>query len=366
MTTEPLPEIAEHVSLARYTTIGIGGPARFFTTAEDSAALERALEWARIREEEVLLLGGGSNMIVADEGFPGLVIHLDLRGVSYQDSGETTIVEAAAGEDWDQLVEATIERGLAGFECLSGIPGKVGATPIQNVGAYGQEVSETIIDLTAWDRRNGTAVQFTNEECLFDYRDSRFKSGDRDRYIILSVRYRLSNDGEPTVRYPDLIRHLEEEGITSPTLAEVRRTVLNVRASKGMVLDPADPDSRSAGSFFTNPIISEDRLQEFLDRVKRADVLEPGEPIPRYPAGAGRIKLSAAWIIQHAGFHRGHQHGNIGISTKHTLAIVNRGGGTAAEVLELVSQIQNRVHRLFGIDLVPEPNLIGFSRPASD
>jgi UDP-N-acetylmuramate dehydrogenase len=299
-------------------------------------------------------------MLVSDEGFPGLVIHLDLLGSRFESDDGVTIVEAAAGEDWDRLVQECVERGLAGFECLSGIPGRVGATPIQNVGAYGQEVSETIVDLEAWDRRDAAVVRFTNDQCDFAYRDSRFKGRERDRYIILSVRYRLTNDGGPTIRYPDLMRHLEEEGITSPTLSDVRDTVLSIRAAKGMVLAEDDPDSRSAGSFFTNPIIAEEGLPEFLRLVKQADVLEEGEPVPRYPAGDGMVKLSAAWIIQHAGFHRGHQHGNIGISNKHTLALVNRGGGTAAEVLELVEQIQNRAKRLFGIELVPEPNLIGF------
>lgn len=359
-TTESNLQILRDVKLADYTTLGIGGPANHFVTVRDREELQQALDWANQRDEQILILGGGSNMLVADDGFPGLVIHLDLRGVSYVASGGSTIVEASAGEDWDALVQACVERELAGFECLSGIPGRVGATPIQNVGAYGQEVSETIIDVETWDRRENSSARFTNDECRFGYRDSRFKSGERDRYVVLAVRYRLSTDGQPTLRYPDLTRHLEEEGITSPTLADVRRTVLNVRAAKGMVLDDDDPDSRSAGSFFTNPIISEEKLEEFLRRVKQADVIEEGEPIPRYPAGEGKVKLSAAWIIQHAGFHRGHQHGNIGISTKHTLALVNRGGGTAAEVVELVDQIQTRVLRLFGISLVPEPNLIGF------
>ena len=361
-TTQSSSEILENVPLSHYTTIRIGGPARYFTTCRDLTELRAALDWGRSRDEPVLILGGGSNMVVADEGFPGLVIHLDLRGTSYQADGATTIVEASAGEEWDALVAATVERGLAGFECLSGIPGKVGATPIQNVGAYGQEVSETIIDLEAWDRQQQRLVTFTNEECEFGYRDSRFKSGEQDRYIILSVRYRLRNDGEPTIRYPDLTRHLEEEGITSPTLADVRRTVLQVRGAKGMVLDENDSDSRSAGSFFTNPIIPASGLSEFLGSVKRADVLEEGETVPHYPAGDDQVKLSAAWIIQHAGFHRGHRHGNIGISNKHTLAITNRGGGTAKEVMELVGQIQARVRRLFGIELVPEPNLIGFAK----
>ncbi len=362
--------ISKDVILADHTTIGIGGPAHFFAKVGTLDELQSALTWASRDQQRVLILGGGSNMLVSDEGFQGLVIDLDLLGTSFEQfDGSSVIVEAHAGEDWDSLVQTCVDRSLAGFECLSGIPGSVGATPIQNVGAYGQEVAETIVDLKAWDRAEEKVVTFTNEECGFAYRESRFKSRDRDRFVILSVRYRLKKDAPPTIRYPDLMRHLEEEGITSPTLQDVRRTVLNVRSAKGMVVSKDDPDSRSAGSFFTNPIIPEDQLEEFLLLVKRADVLEEGESVPHYPAGEGLVKLSAAWIIQHAGFHRGHQHGNIGISSKHTLAIVNRGGGTATEVRELVEQIQNRTRRLFRLELVPEPNMIGFdddSRQSDD
>lgn len=362
MTTTPsLIQIDSEVSLARFTTFGIGGPARFFTRADTPEALVEALSWAEANGHQVLILGGGSNMLVSDDGFDGLVIDLDLRGVSFTPTGDGhTLVEAAAGENWDELVASVVARELAGFECLSGIPGNVGATPIQNVGAYGQEVAETLVSLDAWDRRANNRVTLSNDECRFAYRDSRFKSEEPGRYVILAVRYRLRDDGEPTIRYPELSRRLADEGIDSPTLQEVRNMVLRVRASKGMVLDPDDPDSRSAGSFFTNPIVDASTLERFLDKVRRADVLDDGEQIPQFPAADGMTKLSAAWIIQHAGFHRGHVHGNVGLSSKHTLAIINRGGGTASEVRELVEQIQSRVDRLFGITLVPEPNFIGF------
>ncbi|MDX1583096.1 MAG: UDP-N-acetylmuramate dehydrogenase [Thermoanaerobaculia bacterium] len=359
-TNESALRISRDTPLAPLTTIGIGGAARFFVTAREKNTLIEALGWAQERGHDVLILGGGSNLLVSDEGFDGLVIHLDLRGVELSPENGTTLIDSAAGEDWDALVATAVERGLAGIECLSGIPGRVGATPIQNVGAYGQEVSETVVEVEALDRHTGSVVTIPNEKCEFGYRDSRFKSREKDRYVILSVRYRLRDGGAPTIRYSDLETHLAEEGITSPTLADVRRTVLNIRSGKGMVIDENDPDSRSAGSFFTNPVIPEEELDGFLRRVKGAGVLEDGESVPRFPAGENLVKLSAAWIIQHAGFHRGLVHGNVGLSSKHTLAIVNRGGGTAAEVLELVEMIRQRVQRLFGIELVPEPNFVGF------
>jgi UDP-N-acetylmuramate dehydrogenase len=352
--------LRERVDLAPLTTLGIGGPARWYVAVSSRDELVDALELADREQLPLLMLGGGSNMLISDRGFDGLVIHVDLRGVTFDDRGPDTFVTAAAGEDWDGLVQETVRRNLAGFECLSGIPGRVGATPIQNVGAYGQEVAETIVELEALDRPTRQIVRIANDECGFSYRDSRFKSREPDRFVILGVTYRLQRDGEPSLRYPDLQRHLEEEGITSPTLADVREMVLQIRAGKGMVVDPDDPDSRSAGSFFTNPIIPESELETFLLRVKRADVLEEGEKVPHYGAAPGQIKLSAAWLIQHAGFYRGFDHGNVGLSYKHTLAIVNRGGGTATEVIELVEDIQRRVRRLFGIQLVPEPNFIGF------
>lgn len=361
-TSESTLEVSRDVPLAPHTTLRIGGPARFYTVARNRDDLLGALQWASEYDHEILILGGGSNMLVSDDGFDGLVIDLELRGVRFEPEGETTLVEAAAGEDWDELVETTVQRGLAGFECLSGIPGRVGATPIQNVGAYGQDVSETIVSVEAWDRQENELVTFSNEECDFGYRASRFKGRDRGRYIILSARYRLRNDGEPAIRYADLEARLIDSGTVDLSLNDVRRTVLEIRRAKGMVLDESDPDSVSAGSFFMNPVIPRSELDAFLLRVKRADVTDEGEHVPQFPAGDDRIKLSAAWLIQHGGFHRGHVHGNVGLSTRHTLAIINRGGGTATEVIELAEMIQRRVERLFGIDLQPEPTFIGFEK----
>lgn len=356
--------ISEQVVLAPYTTLRIGGPARYFLRAESLEELTGGLDWAKERRVPVLLLGGGSNMLVADQGFPGMVIHIQLRGIELQRDGESVIVEAAAGEDWDALVAFAVANNLGGMECLSGIPGLVGATPIQNVGAYGQDVSQTIIDLQALDRQTGSLVTLNNAQCEFEYRQSRFKGREPDRFVILSVRYRLSPGAKPCTIYPDVQRYLEGRGVADPTLGEVREAVISIRRSKAMVVDSDEPESRSAGSFFTNPILTEKEHQAFLERARARRLVSESERIPTYPAGPGRVKLSAAWLIEHAGFRKGWVHGNVGISRKHTLAIVNRGGGTALEVRELVSQIQQKVEQIFCVRIVPEPNFVGFNDAA--
>lgn len=343
----------ENVPLASMTTLQIGGPARYFLRAGSLQQLTDAIDWARRSGVPLLVLGGGSNMLVSDDGFPGLVVQITMRGLKVGREGEFVTVEAAAGEDWDQFVAFTVENNLGGVECLSGIPGFVGATPIQNVGAYGQDVSQTIVSVKAFDRNEGGVVTLSNADCEFQYRQSRFKNREPERYVVLSVMYRLLPDAGPCTLYPDIEKYLAERGMTQPTLAQVREAVISVRRKKAMVLDSAEPDSRSAGSFFTNPILTEKEHQQFVERVA-------GEKVPTYPAGAGRVKLSAAWLIEHAGFGKGFTHGKVGISRKHTLAIVNRGGGTAREVRELVELIQNRVRDQFGVLILPEPNFIGF------
>lgn len=345
----PRLTILDGVPLAPLTTLGIGGPARHYTRIGASEQLARALAWARERDLDVLVLGGGSNLLVGDDGFPGLVVHVVIDGVEYAVAGGSTEVTAGAGESWDGLVAAVVGRGLAGVECLSGIPGFVGATPIQNVGAYGQEVAETIVRVEAVDRRTAEVLSLDNAECAFGYRDSRFKQADRDRYIVTSVTYRLENDGAPAIRYPELRRHLEATGVEQPSLEAVREAVLAIRRRKSMVVDTADPDSRSAGSFFTNPIVT----SEVADQIGI-------EGMPRYPAG-DQVKLSAAWLIEQSGFARGHVAGNVGLSTKHTLAIVNRGGGTAREVVALADEIRGRVNDRFGVELVTEPVFVNVS-----
>lgn len=337
--------VAQNVPLAPLTTLRIGGPAKFFVAAESVDDVREALAFAQERGLEALILGGGSNVLIADEGFDGLVIHTELRGITVRSEDEdAAIVNVAAGEPWDDFVAFAVRNGWAGVECLSGIPGSAGATPIQNVGAYGQEVSETIIRVEALDRTTGHVVDLTNWDCRFAYRSSLFKNVEKDRYVVISVTFRLRRHAPATVRYPELRALLEERGVPLDDLPAVREAVIAIRKRKGMVLDPSDSDTRSDGSFFTNPIVAPDRVPEGA---------------PQFPADGG-VKLSAAWLIEHAGFRKGFEHGNVGISTKHTLAIVNRGGGTAREVRELVRMIQEKVRERFGVELVPEPNFIGF------
>lgn len=357
MKTELLERARRDVPLAPMTTLRIGGPARLFLEIDDEAELARAVAYADGEGIPVLILGGGSNMLVSDSGFDGLVIRNRIGGVEIEPVSESiSRVTAGAGVDWDELVAITVGRSLAGFECLSGIPGDVGATPIQNVGAYGQEIGDTLAAVQAFDRQLERFVELTPEECELGYRDSRFKSRERDRFVITRVSWDLRRDGRPTIRYPDLERELAERGSGDPSLADVRRAVLSVRASKGMVLDETDPDTRSAGSFFTNPIISADEHDRFLEVVCQKGL---ENQLRTFELEDGSFKLSAAWLIDHSGFEKGHQHGEVGLSSKHILAIINRGNGTAREVRELAAEIQKRVRDVFGISIVPEPNFIG-------
>ncbi|HEX2062396.1 MAG TPA: UDP-N-acetylmuramate dehydrogenase [Thermoanaerobaculia bacterium] len=346
-------ELEENVPLAPLTTIGIGGPARFFFRATSVDDVRTALAWAREHQQRVFFLGGGSNLLISDDGFDGLVIQLELRGITVEseDAG-AVMVKVAAGEPWDPFAAFAVERGWAGIECLSGIPGSTGATPIQNVGAYGQDVSETIARVEALDRTTDRVTWFTNADCRFGYRASLFKNHERDRYVVLSVTFRLRPGGCATIKYPELQKFVGERGISVDDLAGVREAVIAIRKRKGMVIDPGDPDTRSDGSFFMNPVLPRADYEAFAQRA-------PGAP--HYPAG-DEVKLSAAWLIEHAGFQKGFTHGNVGLSSKHTLAIINRGGGTAKEVLELVEMIQGKVREKFGVEMHPEPNFIGFDR----
>jgi UDP-N-acetylmuramate dehydrogenase len=340
----PEPTVRENVPLAPFTTIGIGGPARYFIRTATVDELREALRWASQRSLPIFILGGGSNLLISDDGFPGLVIHVDLRGVVIESEDRYATVKAAAGEPWDSFVETATRNGWAGIECLSGIPGSTGATPIQNVGAYGQDVSETIVRVEALDRTTDRVVSFTNDECRFGYRASLFKNHEPGRYVVLHVTFRLERGGSASIRYPELQRYLDEHEIAVSDLTSVRNAVIAIRKRKGMVIDPSDPDTRSDGSFFMNPIIPAADLGDFGG--------------PSFPAGEGFVKLSAAWLIENAGFQKGFRHGNVGLSSKHSLAIINRGGGTAAEVKELVAMIQGRVRERFGVELHPEPNFI--------
>jgi UDP-N-acetylmuramate dehydrogenase len=347
------------VRLADHTTIGLGGPARGFVRAATEADLIEAVRAADSRAEPVLILGGGSNLIVADEGFYGTVIQVAARGVGYGASrgAEPGLVTVAAGEEWDAVVGGTIAAGLAGLECLSGIPGLAGATPIQNVGAYGQEVAQVITEVRAYDRKTEKILFIPNELCGFGYRTSFFRGG--DRHVVLGVTFRLDTDPlSAPVRYPELAAALGIGVGERVKCTEVRSAVLELRRRKGMVIDPADPDTRSVGSFFVNPVLD----AAALTRVEATARARCGEDtkVPRFDAGDGMVKVPAAWLIERAGFGKGYDPGHgARISAKHTLALVNSGSATTSDLIALASQIRDGVQDCFGVRLAPEPVLIG-------
>jgi UDP-N-acetylmuramate dehydrogenase len=296
----------------------------------------------------VRVLGGGSNIVVADAGFSGLVVDLALRGVRIHNLGAEVEIRAAAGEPWDDFVDTMVSRGYQGLECLSGIPGRVGATPIQNVGAYGQEVSETISQVTTLDTIKNCVCTFSNEECQFAYRDSWFKSREPGRYIVTEVTFKLRMNTAPTLRYAELERQFRDQPIL-PSLSRVREAVLALRRAKSMVLDANDPNSRSCGSFFVNPVLDAAHFEAFS--VRAASIGN----VPQYPQADGRVKLSAGWLIEQAGFPRGTRDGAVGLSTKHALALVAHGGARAADVTRFAARVQAGVLERFGVQLEPEP-----------
>ncbi|MEV7326057.1 UDP-N-acetylmuramate dehydrogenase [Streptomyces sp. NPDC093970] len=340
--------------LAPLTTFRLGGPATRLVTATTDAEVIDAVREADDSGTPLLVIGGGSNLVIGDKGFDGTALRIATTGFE----ARGTALELAAGEVWSDAVARTVEAGLAGIECLAGIPGSAGATPIQNVGAYGQEVSSTITEVVAYDRRAGRTVTLTNDECAFSYRHSRFKA-DPVRYVVLRVRFGLEDAGglSAPVRYAEAARALGvQQGERAP-LAHAREAVLALRAGKGMVLDPEDHDTWSAGSFFTNPILTDEQLADFHARVRER--LGDGAEPPAYPAGQGRTKTSAAWLIDKAGFGKGYGTGPARISTKHTLALTNRGGATTEDLLELAREVVAGVHKAFGVTLVNEPVTVG-------
>jgi UDP-N-acetylmuramate dehydrogenase len=365
----------EHAALAGYTTLRLGGPAERLVDAATDEAIIEAVTAADAAGQPVLVLGGGSNLVVADEGFAGTVVRVLTRGVEFAASGGAVLVTAAAGENWDVLVQRSIADGLSGIECLSGIPGLVGATPIQNVGAYGQEVAQTIAAVRVYDRAAREIIEMAAADCGFGYRTSSFKRIAADaatgRFVVLGVTFRLRRDPlSAPVRYRELARSLgTEEGGRRP-LADVRTAVLALRRGKGMLLEAGDPDTRSAGSFFTNPVLSQAQFAD-LERAV-AEVCGAGTPVPQYPAEPGHVKVSAAWLIERAGFGKGYS-GHEGedrapdagdwprISGKHTLALVNPGNGSTKALLELAAEIRTGVRARFGVELVNEPTIVGVS-----
>jgi UDP-N-acetylmuramate dehydrogenase len=346
----------ERVPLGARTSLGVGGAARWYVEATDEAAVLAALAWAERHRTPVRVLGGGSNVVVADAGVDALVLRVAVRGIAVHETAGAVDVTAAAGEPWDDVVRLAVERGWAGLECLSGIPGLVGATPMQNVGAYGQEVSDTIVAVQVVDRVRGAVLTLRPAECGFGYRTSAFKTDAPERYVVLGVTYRLRPGGRPTVRYADLARHLEARGIETPSLADVRQSVLAIRRAKSMVLDATDPNRRSCGSFFLNPVVS-------ASEAERVAAAAGDAAMPRWPEpGGARVRLSAAWLIEHAGFARGDRDGPVGLSPRHALAIVAYEGARAADVVRLARRVRAAVEARFGVRLVPEPAFWGFSR----
>lgn len=343
-----LMQIQEQVLLAPFTTFGIGGPARWFAEARTEDDVAAAVEFAREQGVPLFVLGGGSNLLVSDVGFAGLVLKIALKGIEEPEAGAFSV---AAGEDWDKFVSLAVERNYSGIECLAGIPGSIGGTPVQNVGAYGQEVSQTIRLVRAFDLEKSGFVELRAEECEFAYRRSIFNSSQRGRYIVLRVAYGLKKDADAVISYADLKRYFQDYE-NAPTLAEVSDAVRRIRQSKGMLIVEGDPDCRSAGSFFKNPVIS-------LEHFERIQGAFEGVLVPKYAAGVGAVKLPAAWLLDQAGFHKGFALGNAGISGKHTLALVNRGGASAADVVALRDLILTNVEERFGIRLEPEPVWVG-------
>ena len=345
----------ENVPLAPFTTLHVGGPARYFVEAFASTEVADAVSFAGSRDLPLFVLGGGSNLVVGDNGWPGLVLKIAIRGIERlagEQDGKVPF-NVGAGESWDDFVAQAVAADCAGVECLSGIPGTVGGTPVQNVGAYGQEVSETIESVEVFDRRDGQIRELCNEACGFSYRTSIFNTTERHRFIVLRVTFALFPGRRPSLEYVDLKRYFEGR-LSGPTLAEVRDAVLKIRTRKGMVIVEGDPDSRSAGSFFKNPILSDEQLRELRKRAEARNLV-----VPTYPALAQNRKVSAAWLVEHSGFTRGFAMGHVGISNKHALALVNRGGATASEILALKTHIQDGVEELWGIRLEPEPVFVG-------
>ncbi|HTV81736.1 MAG TPA: UDP-N-acetylmuramate dehydrogenase [Acidobacteriaceae bacterium] len=338
--------LREQVPLAPLTTFGIGGPARWLAEADSEDSLVEAVSFARERNLPLFVLGGGSNVLAADEGYAGLVLRIALCGI--RKDGNRFLV--GAGEDWDAFVSHAVAHGFGGVECLAGIPGTVGGTPVQNVGAYGQEVSDTIVSVRVLDRKSLAFSELPAQACGFSYRRSIFNSSHQHRYIVTRVEYRLRSGSCPVISYPDLKRYFQDRS-RPPGLEEAAAAVREIRHGKGMLLVPGEADCRSAGSFFKNPVVAESRYEEVC--------AVAGYAAPRFTAARGFVKIPAAWLLEESGLHRGYVMGNAGISSRHTLALINRGGATAKDILALRDWIVAAVEKKFGIRLHPEPVWLG-------
>jgi UDP-N-acetylmuramate dehydrogenase len=355
--------IQENVPLAPLTTLQVGGSARYFAELRREDDVREAAQFAKTRELPLFVLGGGSNLVVADSGWLGLVLRIAIGGITSPNTsnpatndapGNAVLFSVGAGVNWDDFVAQAVVQNCAGVECLSGIPGSVGGTPVQNVGAYGQEVADTIESVRALDLKDDRIVVLPNPACGFRYRTSIFNTTERGRYIILRVNYRLKRGGAPSLKYADVQKYFAERK-TPPSFAETRNAVREIRRSKGMLIVPGDDDCRSAGSFFKNPVLSE---AQFKDLAERAE--SKGLEIPSYPALDAQRKVSAAWLVEHSGFSKGYAVGAAGISEKHALALINRGDAKASDIVGLKDAIQHGVQEAWGIQLEPEPVFVGF------
>jgi UDP-N-acetylmuramate dehydrogenase len=342
-------DIQHDVPLAPLTTLGLGGPAKYFARIEDEGALVTALGWAADREIRASVLGGGSNLIVPDAGYDGLVIQVAIADLDFRGG----VVDAGAGVPWEDVVEGAVARGWAGVECLTGIPGSTGATPIQNVGAYGQEVAEVLASVRVLRRDTLELEELDHADCGFAYRDSLFKR-EPERFVVSGVRFSLRPDGAGAIRYAELAAEVD----SGAPLAEIRSAVLRLRRRKSMVIDPEDPNCRSAGSFFLNPIVDAANAERIVEQAVAESLVVSPDDVPRYPAGEGKVKLAAGWLVEKAGFAKGTRRGPVGVSTKHALALVHHGGGTTAELLSLADEIRTRVRDRFDVELDREPRLL--------
>jgi UDP-N-acetylmuramate dehydrogenase len=353
--------IQENVPLAPLTTLQVGGPTRYFAELKREDEVREAARFAKSRELRLFVLGGGSNLVVADSGWPGLVLRIAIGGIATPNAtvaaANAVLFSVGAGVNWDDFVAQAIAQNCAGVECLSGIPGSVGGAPVQNVGAYGQEVSDTIESVRVLDLKEDRIGVLPNPACGFRYRSSIFNGSEGGRYIILRVNFRLKRGGTPGLKYADLQKHFAEQIAEKkmPTLAEVREAVRAIRRSKGMLIVPGDEDCRSAGSFFKNPVLVEGQFQELSKRAARK-----GLEIPSYPALDAQHKISAAWLVEHSGFSKGYMAGAAGISKKHALALINRGDARASDIVRLKDEIQHGVKETWGLLLDPEPVFVGF------
>lgn len=367
----PPPYIREYEPLARHTTLELGGPARYFAEVTDEPTLLDCIRWAAERGLPLEVIGGGSNLVIADAGFDGVVLKIALQGLTihrpsaYGPGTDEVIVIVASGESFDALVETTVKNGLRGLECLSGIPGLVGATPVQNVGAYGQEVADTIRTVRVLDRVTLRTDVLSADDCRFTYRDSLFKQ-QRERHVVLEVTFALRAGGECTPRHDQVRRALAampRAGELSTSPARVREAVLALRRMKSMVVDSTDPNHRSVGSFFMNPVLSPAAAEELFARAVSQGITPRPDDVPRFPGPDGGTKLSAAWLIGHAGVAPGFRLGAVGVSTNHVLALVHHGGGSTGELLVLAAHVRDAVRELFEVSLEPEPAFIGFRDP---